>query len=92
MVSRIPEATDPQVLIPKASVEVKREDVKKLAKFKPGARLKVLLVGVLVETHLVKAEPESEQKVGDFVLEVKEMQISPAADNEIAELFADEDL
>lgn len=85
------EVTANKVLIPNAKIEVKREDWGKMKKKQPGARVRVVLVGTIKDIYAMTADQDGTRSVGDFTLEVKEMQIGPAPDGEIAELFVDDD-
>lgn len=91
MVQPLPEVTDAEVLIPKAHIEVKREDWKQMKKRQPGARLRVVLIGTIKDIFAMKADQDATRSVGDFTLEVKEMRVMDAPDGEIAKLFEDED-
>lgn len=91
MVQPVPEVTDAKVLIPKAQVEVKREDWKKIKKYKPGAQLRVVLIGEVRDVFATKADGGDKEVFADFTLEVEEMRITEAPKNEIAKLFEDED-
>jgi hypothetical protein len=88
----LPEVTAPQNILPKARIDVKTEDVKKVQKFKPGQRVKILLTGTVKEANFRREDSEKEQNVGDLLIEVKEMQMRTSAENDIYELFEDEDL
>ena len=84
------ETTAEQVYIPIAHIEVKREDMKKVDKLKAGSRVKVLIKGTLTSMAERKASGESESRLGDLTIEVKEMLVDKSADADISDLFDDE--
>jgi hypothetical protein len=73
-------------------VDLSSEEKKNVEKLVPGKKVKMLVTGEVIDLSLHK--PYSDQDdhyVGGLTIEVKNLKISHSADNEVSELFEDEE-
>ena len=86
------EITDEVNAIPKARIEIKPADVKRVKPFPPGSRIVIVLRGTVTEQFLRKLQSEKELSAADITVEVKEFSIRASGDNDIYKLFEDDEL
>ena len=77
---------------PPASLELKKAWAKISRNFKPGQQVRVVLLGEIShQSFSTPEDPDEKGFDGYLTVDVRQFRMQLSADNEIADLFADED-